>query len=143
MLTTFRLSSLSLVVGAALLIVAAAPSLKAQGELMDWNTKVTFSGPVDIGGTALTPGTYVFRTLGDDRNLVEIMNADETHLVALVQAVSAQAAEPSGHTRIELKEGAAGSPETVHEWFYPGESIGWEFPTPAQHASPASPRPSD
>lgn len=127
MLKSFRLSSLTITLGAALVALTAVPSLRAE----NWRTTVTFSVPVDIGGTALPAGTYVFRTLDDNRNLVEIMNSDETHLVALVQTFSAQAAEPADHTRIEMKEGFPGSPETVHEWFYPGETIGWEFPAPA------------
>jgi len=129
MLKSFRLQSLTIALGAALFATAAVPTLKAQGgELTNWQTKVTFSGPVNIGNTALAAGTYVFRTLDSDRNVVEIMNGDETHLVAVVQAVSAQAAEASDHTRIELKESSAGAPERVHEWFYPGDSVGWEFP---------------
>jgi hypothetical protein len=138
MLKCFRVSSLTIALGAALLALTAVPSLRADG-FNNWRTIVTFSGPVDIGGTALSAGTYVFRTLGDYRNLVEIMNNDETHLIALVPAVSAQAAEPSGHTRIELKESPSGSPERVHEWFYPGETIGWEFLAPAHNTV----RPSD
>jgi len=149
MLKSISLSSLSLGFGAALLAMAAIPSLKAQGGgLSDWQTKVTFSGPVDIGETSLAAGTYVFRTLGDEseRKLVEIMNSDATHLVALVPAVLAQAAEPPDNTLIELQEGPAGSPERVHEWFYPGERTGWEFPIPTPAPAPVhntSPRPSD
>jgi len=137
MFKSFRLSSLTAALGTALAASTAARSLFASPE--DWRTVVTFSGPVDIGGTALSAGTYIFRTLDDNRNVVEIMNSDETHLVALVQAVSAQAAEPSGSTRIELQEGPSGSPEIVHKWFYPGDTIGLEFPTSANRVI----RPSD
>lgn len=134
MLKSFRLSSLTLTLGAALLAMAAVPALKAQGgELTNWQTTVTFSGPVDIGGTSLSAGTYIFRTLSDnDRNVVEIMNSDQSHLVALVPAILAQAAVAPEHTRIDLQEGPAGTPERVHEWFYPGETIGWEFPAPSR-----------
>jgi hypothetical protein len=84
MLKSFRSQFLTIAAGAALFAMAAVPALKAQGGLNDWRTKVTFSAPVDIGGTTLAAGTYVFRTLGDDsgRNLVEVMNSDETHQVA-------------------------------------------------------------
>src|SRR5204863_487872 len=31
---------------------------------------------------------------------------------------------------IQFEERAAGSPEAIHSWFYPGENTGWEFVYP-------------
>ena len=86
MLNHNRLWSRSAVWGTALLLGAAATQLSAAG-FNDDRTVVTFSNPVEIGNQALGAGTYVFKTLGDDRNIVEVMNGDGTHLVALVNTI--------------------------------------------------------
>jgi hypothetical protein len=124
------LLSRAAVIGATLLAASAVPQLRA-GEFPNGNlTTMTFSGPVELSGEALPAGTYVFKTLGDNRNIVEVMNADSNHLVALVNAIPVQANSIPGKTEVELKPGAPDSPPVVHAWFTPGDSIGWEFPTP-------------
>jgi len=129
MLNHNRLWSRSAVWGTALLLGAAATQLSAAG-FNDDRTVVTFSNPVEIGNQALGAGTYVFKTLGDDRNIVEVMNGDGTHLVALVNTIPITAPQMPEKTLIEMNEGPANAPESVHAWFYPGETTGWEFPAP-------------
>jgi hypothetical protein len=131
MLKQTRFWSIPAVLGAALLAASAVPQLGAAG-FNDDMTKVTFSGPVEIGNIALGAGTYVFKTMSGnaDRNIVEVMDQDNMHLLALVNAIPISAPEIPDQTRIELKEGPANTPESVHAWFYPGETTGWEFPAP-------------
>jgi hypothetical protein len=126
MFNQVRLSSLTATLGAALLAATAIPQLRA-GEA-DKMTTVTFSAPVEISGLALPAGTYVFRTLGDDRETVVVMNREDNRVVAMPHAVPADAPFVTDKTRLEMSEGAANAPEVLRYWFYPGDSNGWEFP---------------
>jgi LPXTG-motif cell wall-anchored protein len=97
----------------------------------DWNkaTIVTFNKPVEIPGMVLKAGTYEFKLLGSasDRHIVQILNADGTHLYENVLAIPAYRAEPSDKTVVTFEERAQGVPEAVSTWFYPGDNSGQEF----------------
>jgi hypothetical protein len=51
---------------------------------------VTFREPMNISGTVLMPGRYVFRLLdpGTARNPVEVFNEDQTKLIARITPMS-------------------------------------------------------
>src|SRR5579862_9843702 len=73
----------------------------------EWNkeTRLTFNRPVEIPGMVLGPGTYVFK-LADtvDRNVVQIYNADETHLYKNVLAIPTYRLEPTDKPVITFEE---------------------------------------
>jgi ribosomal protein L9 len=106
------------------------PTLRADA----WNeqTKVTFSAPIEVPGTALQAGTYIFKLLGSetDRNIVEIYNADGTQLEATVLAVPDKRLQATGKTVMEFAERPANSPMALEAWFYPGDIYGQEFVYP-------------
>ena len=56
------------------------PSARAD----EWNKKtiVTFSGPVEIPGQVLQPGSYVFKLADSqsDRNIVQVFNKGRNHI---------------------------------------------------------------
>jgi len=131
MLNHTRLWTLPAVLGAVFLVATAIPQLSAAGFNNDMTT-VTFSGPVEIGHTTLDAGTYVFKTLTDDRNIVEVMDQSNSHLITLLNAIPITAPVLPDSSRIELSEGPANTPERVHAWFNNGESTGWEFPAPKE-----------
>jgi len=97
----------------------------------EWNKKttITFNQPIEIPGMVLTPGTYVFELLDSpsDRNVVQIFNADKSHLYENVLAIPAYRLEPSDKTGVTLEETAEGTPEAIKTWFYPGDNYGQEF----------------
>jgi hypothetical protein len=111
-----------------------APAAKADA----WNqqTTVTFNEPVEVPGQVLTPGTYVFRVLESlsDRNIVEVLNKDETHLYGTFLAIPDYRLKTPGKTIINFEERTAGSPEAVRAWFYPGDNFGHEFVYPRTRA---------
>lgn len=98
------------------------------------STKITFSTPVQIPGKVLPAGTYLFQQADDntDPQLVQIFNADRTILYATVQTVATDRLEPAGRTAITLAEQGAGNPAVLVKWFYPGNTIGYEFVYPKQ-----------
>jgi hypothetical protein len=93
----------------------------------DQATKITFSKPVEIPGQVLAPGTYLFELVDfNEQNLVEVFNADKTHLYATVQTNPTERLEPTGNTAITLAE-EPGRPDALLKWFYPGNTSGHEF----------------
>jgi hypothetical protein len=115
-------------------LAALLPSAKAD----EWNEKTifTFSGPVEIPGQVLAPGTYVFKLLDSlsDRNIVQVFNKNETHLYGTFLAIPDYRMQPSGKPVITFEERAAGAPEAVRAWFYPGNNYGNELVYPKAKA---------
>lgn len=108
----------------------AVPQAKA--DQWDQKTVFTFSGPVEIPGQVLSAGTYVFKLADSmsDRNIVEVYNKDENHLYGIFLAIPDYRLKPAGKPIITFEERAAGAPEAVKAWFYPGENYGHDFVYP-------------
>jgi len=104
----------------------------------DWNkkTSVTFSQPVEVPGQVLPAGTYTFQLLdsASDRHIVEIFNADGSHLIATILAINDYRLEPTGQTVMRFSERPADSPDALRAWFYPGDNFGQEFVYPKVRA---------
>jgi hypothetical protein len=105
------------------------PSVKAD----DWNeeTAVTLNTSVAIPGQVLQPGHYVFKLADSqtDRDIVQIFDQDQRHLIATVMALPAYRTEPTGETVITFEERSTG-PEAIGKWFFAGEQSGEEFVYP-------------
>ena len=102
-------------------------------------TSVTFSAPFEIPGLSaqvLPAGTYVFRLLDSksDRHIVQIFNKDESHLYATILAIPNYRLQPTDKTVITFGERAAGEPQAIRAWFYPGDNSGQEFVYPKKRA---------
>src|SRR5580698_1537088 len=117
-----------------------SPAAKADA----WNRKttVTFSGPVEIPGVhmagwgVLPAGTYVFKVLDSqaDRHIIQIFNKQETICYATVLAIPNFRLKATDKTVITFRERAAGQPEALRAWFYPGRQWGEEFVYPKSKA---------
>ena len=103
---------------------------------------ITFSGPVEIpavhlaGWGVLPAGTYVFKILDStsDRHIVQIFNKDETTIYATVLAIPNYRLKATDKTVMTFRERAAGEPEALRAWFYPGRNWGEEFVYPKSKA---------
>src|SRR3954469_15494531 len=110
----------------------------------EWNRKtvITFSGPVEIPGVhlkgwgVLPAGTYVFKILDSqsDRHIVQIFNKEETTIYATILAIPNYRLKATDKTVITFRERAAGEPEALRAWFYPGRNWGEEFVYPMAKA---------
>ena len=113
-------------------------SMLPQAKADDWDQKTifTFSGPVEIPGQVLSAGTYVFKLAdsASDRNIVQVFNKDQNHLYGTFLTIPDYRLKPAGRPIINFEERAAGSPEAVRAWFYPGENYGHEFVYPKAKA---------
>ena len=115
--------------------LAFLPSVKADG----WNKKtvVTFSQPVEIpGGIVLPAGTYVIKLLDSlsNRHIVQIFNQDQTHIYATILAIPNWRLDVTDKTVMTFGERAAGDPQAIRSWFYPGDNFGQEFVYPKRRA---------
>ena len=128
MFNNIRVLSLAVTLGVALLATSAVPQLRASE--FDKKTIMTFSAPVEISGHALPAGTYVFKTLGDNRDVVMVMNSEENHVYALLLTIPIETSAVPDKARVEFSERPSNAPEAIHAWFYPGDNYGWEFPSP-------------
>jgi hypothetical protein len=110
------------------------PSARAD----EWNKKtvVTFSQAVEIPGKVLPAGTYTFQLLDSpsDRHIVQIFNADGTHIIATILAINDYRLQPTGDTVMKFSERPGDSPEALRAWFYPGDNFGQEFVYPKTRA---------
>jgi hypothetical protein len=115
-------------------LLASMPRAKAD----DWDQKTTFtfSGPVEIPGQVLSADTYVFKLAdsASDRNIVQVFNKDQNHYYGTFLTIPDYRLKPAGKPIITFDERAAGSPEAVRAWFYPGENYGHEFVYPKTKA---------
>jgi hypothetical protein len=114
-------------------------SSTASAQRYDKKTTVMFSAPVEIPGPSaqvLPSGTYVFRLLDSlsDRNVVQIFNKDESHLYGTILAIPNFRLKATDKTVITFGERAAGDPQAIRAWFYPGDNWGQEFVYPKKKA---------
>jgi hypothetical protein len=99
-----------------------------------WNdkTRLTFSTPVMVPGATLPAGTYVFKLadLRANRNLVQIMNADESQVMAVAQAVPMKRMEPKGDVVLKFDPTSPDVAPALRGYYYPGSLYGHEFVYP-------------
>jgi hypothetical protein len=110
----------------------------SSADTWDKKTRITVNRPWTLpGNTVLPAGTYVMRLYdsASDRHVVEIMNEDETKLLARVIGIPAVRLEPSNETVLNFYERKTPGPEALHSWFYPGTLNGVEFPAPPAAAA--------
>jgi hypothetical protein len=90
---------------------------------------LTFSGPVEVPGKVLPAGTYEFK-LADpngDRNVVQILSEDGSKVYATMLTIPDERQTATDEPVVTFEERAAGSPEAIHDVFYPYETTGMEF----------------
>jgi hypothetical protein len=119
-------------------IASLMPSVtKAQGQNGDKKTVITFNEPIEIpGGAILPPGTYFFKLLdaGTGRFIVQISNANETHMFATLITIQNFRYHPTDKVVMTFGEREAGAPPAIRAWFFPGENFGREFVYPKPRA---------
>ena len=113
-------------------LVAMAFAVNVQADTFDKKTVITFSDSFEVPGVdaqILPAGTYVFKVFESfgDRNIVQIFNADETHLFTTILAINNFRLKPTEKTVMTFKERGEGQPEAIKAWFYPDNNFGQEF----------------
>jgi hypothetical protein len=111
----------------------------ASAQFASKKTTVTFNEPVEIPGVSaqvLPAGVYVFRLLDSlsDRHIVQVFNKDESHIYATILAIPNYRLRATDKTVMTFAERAAGQPQAIRAWFYPGDNWGQEFVYPKKRA---------
>jgi LPXTG-motif cell wall-anchored protein len=104
----------------------------ARADQWDKRTILTVNEPIQVRDTLLEPGQYVFKLLNSqsNRNIVQIYNGDQTHLIDTVMAIPNYRIQPTGKSRFTFWETPPGSAKALRAWFYPGDNFGQEFTYP-------------
>lgn len=115
--------------------IALAPAALA-GE-WDKLTYLTVNEPIQVPNKVLPPGKYAMKLLDSpgDRHVVQIYNADLTHLETTILAIPNYRLEPTGKTVFTFWETPPGQPKALRAWFYPGDNFGQEFAYPKSAAT--------
>jgi len=116
----------------ALLTVASA----ARADEQNRKTVFTFQDSVQVPGTVLPAGTYVFKlaTSQSDRHIVQIYSQDESRLIATILAIPNSQLEPAGSTILMYAQTPPNEPPALKAWFYPGDMTGQQFIYPKDKA---------
>ncbi len=118
--------------------IGALALICPQARADEWNKKTifTFNQPVEIPGVVLPAGTYVFKLADSmaDRYIVQVFNKDENHLYGTFLAIPDYRMKTPEKPIITFEERAAGAPQAVKAWFYPGDNYGDEFVYPKAKA---------
>ena len=113
-------------------VMALAITPKAKADEFNKKTILTFTEPFEVPGVdaqILPAGTYVFKIVDSisDRDIVQISNAEETHVYTTILAITNYRLKATDKTVMTFGERGAGQPEAIKAWFYPGETFGQEF----------------
>src|SRR5580698_7194435 len=96
---------------AVLALTLLAATLTPGARADEWNKKtvMTFSQPVEIPGQILPAGTYTFVLLDSpsDRHIVQIFDADGSHIIATVLAINNYRLRPTGDTVVKFVDSDA------------------------------------
>src|SRR5258708_23642629 len=123
-----RLKMMSATLG--ILSAILAPSLRADER--DKMTYITSDQPLQIQGTLLAPGRYMFKLVSPDfdHRTVQIFNADGTRLEATILGNPAYRLSPPGDTQLTGSDPQPGQPAMLQFWVYTGGNNGPGFCTP-------------
>jgi hypothetical protein len=112
--------------------VMVVTPFRVQADQWDKKTIITVDQPIQVTNTYLEPGTYVFKLVNSssNRNIVQIFNRDQNHLINTVMAIPNYRLELAGNTVLTFWETPAGTAKAVRAWFYPGDNFGQEFRYP-------------
>jgi hypothetical protein len=118
-----------MVVGAALLVAAAAASTGAWASQAEKTTYLTFKRSVAIPGAQLAPGTYIFELASPTSSgSVRVSSRDRSrvYLMAFTRNIDRPEGLPAGHL-VLMGEASQGESPAVRAWFPEGASQGYEF----------------
>ena len=123
-----------LVSTSVLVVLVFAAASGANAFTSDKRTYFTFSQPVALPGVTLPAGTYMFRLADPNtsRRTIQVSNAKGTESYAILLTMPSERLNPSPDPEIRFLETASGAPAAVRAWWYPGNSIGYEFIYPEE-----------
>ena len=107
-------------------------AFNASADEWDKKTVLTTHEVIQLPNATLQPGTYVFKLADSEsnRNIVQVFNKDETHLITTILAIPNYRLKLTGKSQFTFWEVPAGQPPAMRAWFYPGDLVGQELAYP-------------
>ncbi len=108
----------------------------AMAQAHDKRTTFTFNRPISLPGVTLPAGSYLFRIVDTttSRKVIQVLSEDGRTAYVMLHSIPDVRLEPSSSPEIRFLETAKGTPSAVKTWWYPGETIGYEFIYPKEQA---------
>ena len=128
---------IAIAVGAIAAVMAIGPRAKAD-HTFDKLSYLTFSQTVELPGNVMLPaGTYAFKVVDTFgyHHIVQVFDKDQVNLYATIMAIPNYRLTSTEGTVVRFSESAAGAPNAIKEWFYPGDNFGQEFVYPKKRAT--------
>jgi hypothetical protein len=124
----------------ALCCAVAISACLAPGVRADEFTKqtyLTFSGPVQLPGVTLAPGTYMFKLADPEtgRRAIQVWDKEGTKLYTTLLTIPDQRMKVTDTPVVMFNERPSGEAQAIRSWFYPDESYGFEFIYPKAQAT--------
>jgi len=122
------------ILGLSLGVTLYASTAQAQTE--DKRTFFTFSGPIELPGMTLPAGRYVFHIVDTttSRKVIQVMSEDGKKPFVMANTIPDQRRDAPKDATVAFYETPKGTPAAVKTWWYPGESIGYQFIYPRAQA---------
>jgi hypothetical protein len=117
-------------------LALAVTALPTRADEANKLTILSFSAPVDLPGVVLPAGKYRFEIADpvESRKVIRVSSEDGSKQIAMLLTIPNQMLQPANDPVVMFTETAAGAPHAIKAWFYPGESIGYEFVYPHDQA---------
>ena len=127
---------LKILASACVFTMLAFTSTTTHAQTIDNRTYFTFSGPVTLPGVTLPAGKYLFRNPDTltGRRVVQVLSEDGRQAYAQLLTIPVQRFDAPKEPEIRFMETAEGTPAAIKAWWYPGNTIGWEFIYPKEQA---------
>jgi hypothetical protein len=115
---------------------AALFASAAQAQPEDKRTYFTFSGPIALPNVTLPAGRYLFRIVDTTttRKVIQVLSDDQKKPYTMVNTISDTRRDAPKDATVSFYESARGTPAAVKSWWYPGETIGYQFIYPRGQA---------
>jgi hypothetical protein len=123
----------------AILLCMGSRAFELRADQWDKKTVLTVNNTIQIPGTTLTPGKYIFRLMdsSSNRHIVQVFN-EENHVLATILAIPNYRLKPTGSSEFGFWEMPKDTPPALRSWFYPGDNFGQEFSYPKSEATQLS-----
>jgi hypothetical protein len=108
----------------------------AQAQPEDKRTYFTFSGPIALPGVTLPAGRYLFHIVDTtaSRKVIQVLSDDQKKPYTMANTIADQRRDPPNDATVVFYESARGTSAAVKSWWYPGETIGYQFIYPRTQA---------
>ena len=108
----------------------------AQAQPEDKRTYFTFSGPIALPGVTLPAGRYLFHIVDttSSRKVIQVLSEDQKKPYVMANTISDQRRDAPKDATVAFYESPRGAPAAVKSWWYPGETIGYQFIYPRSQA---------